>query len=179
VSQVTKMLAGRVEGARFESVGELELKGIPEPVEAFAVVWEPLADESGVQVGTWPLPPVLRSVPRAPYVGRADERALMNGSRAQARAGARQVVLLAGEPGIGKTSWRRMRRCARMPRVRGLPVRAARTSRRRTSRGSSLLQLEEHALTTWSPDTSPRAGRDRAARAQFSPPAPGAHAAVL
>jgi class 3 adenylate cyclase/tetratricopeptide (TPR) repeat protein len=103
VSQVTKMLAGRVEGARFESVGELELKGIPELMEAFAVVWEPLADESGVQVGTWPVPPVLRSVPRAPYVGRADERALMNRSRAQARVGARQVVLLAGEPGIGKT----------------------------------------------------------------------------
>jgi class 3 adenylate cyclase len=38
VSQVTKMLAGRVEGARLESVGELELKGIPEPMEAFAVV---------------------------------------------------------------------------------------------------------------------------------------------
>ena len=103
VSPATKMLAGRVEGARFESVGEMELKGIPEPMEAFAVAWEPLADESGVQVGAWPVPPALRSVPRAPYVGRADERALMERSRAQARAGARQVVLLAGEPGIGKT----------------------------------------------------------------------------
>jgi tetratricopeptide (TPR) repeat protein len=89
VSPATKMLAGRVEGARFESAGEMELKGIPEPVEAFAVVWEPLADESGVQVGAWPVPPALR--------------ALMERSRARARAGARQVVLLAGEPGIGKT----------------------------------------------------------------------------
>ncbi len=103
MSPATRMLAGRVEGARFESVGELELKGIPEPMEAFAVVWEPLADESGVQVGAWPVPPALRLVPRAPYVGRADERALMERSRAQARAGARQAVLLAGEPGIGKT----------------------------------------------------------------------------
>ncbi len=32
VSPATKMLAGRLDGARFESVGELELKGIPEPV---------------------------------------------------------------------------------------------------------------------------------------------------
>jgi class 3 adenylate cyclase len=103
VSPATKMLAGRVDGARFESVGELELKGIPEPTEAFAVAWEPLADESGLAVGTWPLPPALRLVPRAPYVGRADERALMEGSRERARTGARQVVLLAGEPGIGKT----------------------------------------------------------------------------
>src|SRR3954469_2043473 len=31
VSSLTKALAGRVDGARFESVGELELKGIPEP----------------------------------------------------------------------------------------------------------------------------------------------------
>ena len=103
VSAATKMLAGRVEGARFESVGEMELKGIPEPMEAFAVVWEPLADESGVQVGAWPVPAALRSVPRAPYVGRVDERALMERSRAQARGGARQAVLLSGEPGIGKT----------------------------------------------------------------------------
>jgi hypothetical protein len=84
-------------------VGEIELKGISEPMEAFAVVWEPLADESGVQVGAWPVPAALRSVPRVAYVGRADERALMERSRARARAGARQVVLLAGEPGIGKT----------------------------------------------------------------------------
>src|SRR5690348_10048123 len=46
VSPATKLLAGRVDGARFESIGELELKGIAEPMEAFAVVWEPLSDES-------------------------------------------------------------------------------------------------------------------------------------
>jgi class 3 adenylate cyclase len=103
VSLATKMLAGRVEGARFESVGELELKGIPEPMEAFAVGWEPLADESGVHVGAWPVPAALRSVPRAPYVGRVDARALMERSRGLARAGNRRAVLLAGEPGIGKT----------------------------------------------------------------------------
>ena len=45
VSPATKMLAGRVDGARFESVGELELKGIAEPVEAFRVMWEPLDPE--------------------------------------------------------------------------------------------------------------------------------------
>ena len=60
VSSATKMLAGRVEGARFESTGAIGLKGIPEPMEAFAVVWEPLADESGLPVGAWPVPPALR-----------------------------------------------------------------------------------------------------------------------
>lgn len=103
VSPVTRMLAGRVEGVRFEPIEALELKGIPEPMEAFAVIWEPLGDESGVQVGPWPVPTAVRSVPRAPYVGRAGERALVELARRQARAGARQVVLLSGEPGIGKT----------------------------------------------------------------------------
>src|SRR5207248_725255 len=96
-------LAGRVEGGRFESVEELELKRIPEPMEAFAVLWEPLADESGVDVGSWPVPAVLRSVPRTAYVGRPDERALIGRARAEARDGTRQLVLLSGEPGIGKT----------------------------------------------------------------------------
>ncbi len=103
VSPATRLLAGRVDGARFESFGELELKGIPEPMEAFAVVWEPLADESGIHVGAWPVPAALRTVPRVAYVGRADERALLEHTRAQARAGERQAVLLSGEPGIGKT----------------------------------------------------------------------------
>ena len=103
VSPATRLLAGRVDGARFESVGELELKGIPHPMEAFAVVWEPLADESGIHVGAWPVPAALRTMPRAAYVGRVVERRLLERSRVQARGGAGQAVLVSGEPGIGKT----------------------------------------------------------------------------
>ena len=104
VSPTTKLLAGRVEGARIESVGELELKGIPEPMEAFSVLWEPLdPEQSGVQVGRWPLPETLRSVPRLAYVGRESERGLLKEARGEARSGSRQVMLLSGEPGIGKT----------------------------------------------------------------------------
>ena len=39
----------------FESVGEVELKGFPDPVEAFAVLWEPLAEEAGA-ASRWPCP---------------------------------------------------------------------------------------------------------------------------
>jgi class 3 adenylate cyclase len=46
VSPAVRMLAGRCEGVQFDSVGELELKGIPDPLEAFAVLWTPRADES-------------------------------------------------------------------------------------------------------------------------------------
>ena len=104
VSAATRMLAGRADGARFESVGELELKGIPEPMEAFSLLWEPLdVERSTVDVGRWPLPAALRVVPRIAYVGRETERALIEQARSHARSGARQVVLLSGEPGIGKT----------------------------------------------------------------------------
>ena len=87
VSPATKMLASRVDGARFESVGELELKGVPEPMEAFAVVWDPLGDESGVQVGAWPVPAVLR-IAAAGSVCRPGGRAGVAG--ALASAGARE-----------------------------------------------------------------------------------------
>jgi class 3 adenylate cyclase len=104
VSPMTKMAAGRVDGAQFESFGELELKGIPEPIEAFRVLWDPLdPEQSGADVGRWPLPEALRTVPRIAYVGRELERGLIEVARSHARSGARQVVLLSGEPGIGKT----------------------------------------------------------------------------
>jgi hypothetical protein len=101
-SSLVKALAGRLDGVAFESVGELELKGFNEPVEAFAVPWLPLGEE-GELLGVWPLPAVLRLVPPAAYVGREDERGMIESARFTARDGARQVVLLSGEPGIGKS----------------------------------------------------------------------------
>ena len=102
VSPAVRMLASRLDGIRFDSVGELELKGFPEPIEVFAVPWTRLGDETA-GVGGWPVPALLRSVPRTAFVGRDGERAVMERSRSQARAGARQVVLVSGEPGIGKS----------------------------------------------------------------------------
>src|ERR1700693_4004211 len=95
-------LAGPSDGIEFESVGELELKGFQEPVEAFEVSWAPVA-EGGDAPGRWPLPAVLRSVPAISLVGRGVERALIEQARVEVRGGAQRVVLLAGEPGIGKT----------------------------------------------------------------------------
>ena len=97
VSPATKMLAGRVDGARFESVGELELKGIAEPVEAFRVMWEPLDPElARLEVGRWPLPEALRGVPRVAYVGRAAERAMLEQARGSARVWCASVGVVVG-----------------------------------------------------------------------------------
>ncbi len=103
VSGTVKMLAGRIEGVQMQSAGELELKGFPEPMAAFTVAWAPLDEETGAAASRWPLPPMLRSVPPVPYVGRVHEREVLEEARALARDGAHQLVLLCGEPGIGKT----------------------------------------------------------------------------
>jgi class 3 adenylate cyclase len=103
ISALAQTLAGRCEGVDFASAGELELKGIPDPVQAFSVSWAPLADEETGAASRWPLPALLRSVPVVSYVGRAEERAALQEALNLARSGQRQVVLLSGEPGIGKT----------------------------------------------------------------------------
>lgn len=103
ISRLSKTVAGRIDGARFESFRELEPKGIPEAIEAVAVSWEPLDPERpGVEVGGWPLPEALRVVPRHAYVGARDRAGVAR--RVQSGiSGSRRVVLLSGEPGIGKT----------------------------------------------------------------------------
>ncbi len=102
ISALVKTLAGRCDGVEFESAGMFELKGFPEPVEAFSASWAPLGEEAS-GAGGWPLPALLRSVPPVSYVGRVDERAALEEALVLARDGARQVLLLSGEPGIGKT----------------------------------------------------------------------------
>jgi class 3 adenylate cyclase len=102
VSPTVRMLAARLDDIRFDSVGKLELKGFSEPIEAFAVPWTRLESEAA-GVGGWPLPALLRTAPRAAFVGREAERAVMERLSSQARAGIRQVVLVSGEPGIGKS----------------------------------------------------------------------------
>ena len=103
ISAGVKMFAGRCEGVEFSAAGQLELKGFPDPVEAFSVSWAPLVEEAGAPSGRWPLPALLRSVPPVKYVGRVEERAGLEEAMKFARSGQRQVVLLSGEPGIGKT----------------------------------------------------------------------------
>jgi class 3 adenylate cyclase len=101
LSPMAKTMAGRPEGRSFESRGMLELKGIPEPMEAFAVGWEPL-DAQDVVAGSV-LPTVLRSVPQIAYVGRIEEHERLMASSREVRDGRRWVVMLSGEPGVGKT----------------------------------------------------------------------------
>jgi len=81
------------------SVGQLELKGLAEPVEAFEVAWEVSA--AGHEI---PVPARVARPPRYGFVGRDAERARLSAMWEAATTGERGVALLYGEPGIGKTT---------------------------------------------------------------------------
>ena len=96
VSDLVHRIAGDRDRAR--PVGELDLKGLPEPVAAFEVAWETKAADGA------PLPSALaRAAAGGTFAGRRDELALLEREWARAVAGERRVVLVSGEPGVGKT----------------------------------------------------------------------------
>src|SRR5262249_58865135 len=77
-----------------QDLGSQELKGLTTPVAVYQVLGESGAQshfEAAVQKGLTPL------------VGRAHEVGLLQERWEQAKQGAGQVVLLSGEPGIGKS----------------------------------------------------------------------------
>ncbi len=98
---VSDLIRGLIRGLghKLTQVGELTLKGLPEPVSAFAVEWTPRGDSDDVI----PLPPKIAPVPSFELFGRTREQAIIERCWSAAKEGQRQVVLLAGEPGIGKT----------------------------------------------------------------------------
>ena len=100
-SEFVRMLARSRSTVVLEPVGALELKGLDEPVEAYRVVWSPI-DPSATRP---PLPARLASAVTSSFVGRGDEHEqLMRAWKAISAEGSGRLMLLAGEPGIGKTT---------------------------------------------------------------------------
>ena len=95
-SLVEVLCAGRG-GHRFAPVGSLELKGLPAPVPSMEVLWE------SERTSSVPMPAALAEAGRSAFVGRADERQRLTAALRAAAGGERRIVLVAGEPGIGKT----------------------------------------------------------------------------
>jgi class 3 adenylate cyclase/DNA-binding SARP family transcriptional activator/tetratricopeptide (TPR) repeat protein len=90
-------LVGNRGGHSFRALGGLALKGLSEPIAACEVVWE-----HRVSTGV-PLPVPLERDESSIFVGRDGEMAGLSAGWEAARSGRRRVVLLVGEPGIGKT----------------------------------------------------------------------------
>jgi class 3 adenylate cyclase len=93
---VTLLTRGRG-GFRYLPVGELELKGLPEPVAVVEVPWE-RPGSTGV-----PFPPLLSGRASFRFAGRAGEVGLLRRTWKVAASGERHAVFIAGEPGDGKT----------------------------------------------------------------------------
>jgi class 3 adenylate cyclase len=102
-ADVVRALVGRHATQTFRDVGELELKGLPDPLPAVEVEWEPLT-----LAGSAPLPPRLATTATDAlfgFFGRATELAAFDDARKRAQTARRcQVVLVSGEAGLGKTS---------------------------------------------------------------------------
>ena len=96
-TELVSMMA-RKSGHSFESIGELELKGVPEPVPAVTLEWEPVQVEGALVMPGRITPDMDQAL-----AGRAAETAALGEAFKAAEAGDSRITFLAGEPGIGKT----------------------------------------------------------------------------
>ena len=99
VSEVVRLLAGTRGGHEFRPMGAMELKGLNHPVDVSEVAWTPLEAMSA------PLPtPLIADASQLPFSGR---QAALNQLREEWKTVTaekdRRIVLVGGEPGIGKT----------------------------------------------------------------------------
>lgn len=90
VSEVVKTLAGRVPGVDFVDRGRVKLKGFDERLRVYEVAWKKDAA-------------ALRPFERTPFVGREAERAELRSFLDGLAEGHGGVVVIGGEPGVGKT----------------------------------------------------------------------------
>src|SRR5439155_17444203 len=92
-SETVRGILGATKDVQFVDRGRFRLKGFPERWRLVEVVWQEEAP------GARPL--VLAE--RTPFVGREAERAELRGLLEQATGGHGALVMLGGEPGVGKT----------------------------------------------------------------------------
>jgi class 3 adenylate cyclase len=104
VADLVRVLGRGRGGHTFTPIGELELKGLPEPVVASEVGWERTArsEDRDLDISA-PMPGPLAGAGRFPYAGRTAARELLADRWKESCVETRRIVLLAGEPGIGKT----------------------------------------------------------------------------
>ena len=87
VADVTRQLAGTIPEISYRDTGEHDLKGFPDPWRLWEVLW------------------VRESAPKAaPFVGRDDQLGVLRGRLVSTIDGHGGMVLVGGEPGVGKTA---------------------------------------------------------------------------
>ena len=103
--ELVTALVGTRDGFGFDPLGPLELKGLEGRVPAVAVrrAGHPAPAPATTAVAP-PLPSRLALRAGEEFVGRVDDLDRLLGAHEQAAAGQRRLVLVAGEPGVGKTT---------------------------------------------------------------------------
>jgi class 3 adenylate cyclase/tetratricopeptide (TPR) repeat protein len=96
-ADIVRALVGTRGGFEFRPLRPIPLKGIADPVVSCEIGWTPTAEQR------IPLPPAVVGTETGAFVGREDARARLDAHWRDVLEGQRRVVLLAGEPGIGKT----------------------------------------------------------------------------
>jgi class 3 adenylate cyclase/tetratricopeptide (TPR) repeat protein len=149
---VRGLARGRTEHS-FRLVGELELKGLAEPVAAYEVPWEPAVGDRA------PLPAPLLPVARElPFAGRDAERDALRAQWKAAQTDGRSVALVSGEPGVGKT--RLTAELARAAHAEGAWVLAGRCDERISAPFTPWLEVLHHVVAH-APDELLRAHVER------------------
>ncbi len=100
VSDLVRALAGSRSDVELTPLGERELRGLPAPISVCEVAWEA---EEAASSSSVPLPGFVETSPVFPFAGRAAERERLVTAWKEAASGIRRVVLVSGEPGVGKT----------------------------------------------------------------------------
>lgn len=103
-SGVVTSLVGSRGGFGFVPLGRRALKGIEHPVEVWRVGEGAEPAGARLEEATIPFPPMLERQASARLVGRDRISGELDRALGKAREGTRQTVLLAGEPGIGKSA---------------------------------------------------------------------------
>ena len=95
ISETVRAVLGHGGDAELLDRGRFRMKGFPERWRLFEVVWRSKEEPAAAVV------PALAE--RTPFIGREEERAQLRGLMEQAIAGHGSIVLIRGEPGVGKT----------------------------------------------------------------------------
>ena len=102
LSDVVRVLVGSRSPCPLTPAGELDVRGLPDPLVAYSLEWHhpmrPSLGDHGVDH-----PPVLLRAGCNAFVGRAGVVSLLQEHLDRALSGESRSVLIAGEPGIGKT----------------------------------------------------------------------------
>jgi class 3 adenylate cyclase/tetratricopeptide (TPR) repeat protein len=97
IAEVVRLLAGSRAGGQLIDRGQLDLKGLPAPVQTWQVVWDMVLSTGP------PLPTGLEVTDDFAFVGRTQERARMDDMWQRTCRGHLNVLLVGGEPGAGKS----------------------------------------------------------------------------